>query len=116
MIYFKEDLVKIADKLKSTKDHVDELNDLIEINNTISRNDIYYAIDLDQKLRNKYPIINIMLDIANSFPKKFSTNTHVTQQNNAISSLIQDRYGICAHMLLNDKVIPDIKEFIDYVD
>ena len=58
-----------------------------------------------------------MLTIANAMPKINSPiQSNNVQQLPEVERLIQDKFGIYAHILLKSKDIKDIKDFIDFVD
>lgn len=118
MIYFDEKLIRLAEQLHDVKEYVDIFNDLAKIEQTINNSDIKEARRLDKELIEKYPIIKTMLIIANSLPKingNRNTSSFVTQVPE-FEYLIQDKFGIYAHILLKSKHIKDVKEFITYVD
>lgn len=72
---------------------------------------------LDEELYQKYPEIAIMISVASAMPRFNSpSGNNVVQQIPEIKNLIQDKFGIYAHILLKSKDIRDIREFIDYVD
>ena len=121
MIHFKEELREKAESLHTLKDFADAFKDLSRIENTIShiftQADLEKAKKLDDELYQKYPEISIMLKIANAMPKVNSPCTNnSTQQLPEIQNLIQDKFGIYAHILLKSHDIKDVKDFIDHVD
>ena len=120
MIHFKQDLIDKAKKLKNLNDYLDACNDLNSIDHVLQclnyMNDSAWS--LHEKLINKYIEINIMLNVANTLPRKnLSTGKNVSNNYNLIEELlIQDMFGIYTHILLKSKEIIDVKDFIDYVD
>lgn len=121
MIYFKDELRKKADALHTVKDFADAFKDLSRIEYTINhiftQADLEEAKKLDDELYKKYPEISIMLNIANAMPKVNSPiNNNNVQHLPEVQRLIQDKFGIYAHILLKSKDIKDIKDFIDFVD
>lgn len=63
----------------------------------------------------KYPITKDMVDVANTFPKLNNSVVNNVQPT-VVDYLVQDKFGILAHVLLKSKIIKDVKEFINYVD
>ena len=121
MIYFKDELRKKAEALHTVKDFADAFKDLSRIEYTINhiftQADLEEAKNLDDELYRKYPEITIMLTIANAMPKVNSPiHSNNVQQLPEVERLIQDKFGIYAHILLKSKDIKDIKDFIDFVD
>ena len=121
MIYFKDELRKKAEALHTFKDFADAFKDLSRIEYTINhiftQADLEEAKKLDDELYRKYPEITIMLTIANAMPKINSPiQSNTVQQLPEVERLIQDKFGIYAHILLKSKDIKDIKDFIDFVD
>ena len=120
MIHFKQDLIDKAKQLKNLNDYLDACNDLNSIDNVLQH--INYMNDrawsLHEKLINKYVEINIMLNVANAFPRKNSSIVANVSNNNSLieNLLIQDMFGIYTHILLKSKDIIDVKDFINYVD
>ena len=62
-----------------------------------------------------YPIIKDMVEVANTFPK-LNNSVVNNAQSTVVDYLVQDKFGILAHVLLKSKIISDVKEFIEYVD
>ena len=120
MIYFKDELRKKAEALHTVKDFADAFKDLSRIEYTINhiftQADLEEAKNLDDELYRKYPEITIMLTIANAMPKVTPIQSNNVQQLPEVEHLIQDKFGIYAHILLKSKDIKDIKDFIDFVD
>jgi len=121
MIYFKDELRKKAEALHTLKDFADAFKDLSRIEYTINhiftQADLEEAKKLDDELYQKYPEISIMVNVANAMPKvNFSMSNNNAQQLPEMQNLIQDKFGIYAHILLKSKDIKNIEDFIDYVD
>lgn len=118
MIHFDENLIRYAEQLHDVKEHMDIFNDLARIEQTLNSFNIEKARRLDNELIKKYPEIKIMLTVANSLPK-ININKNVLSfatQTPEFDNLIQDKFGIYAHILLKSKLISDVKDFITYVD
>ena len=65
----------------------------------------------------KYPTIKDMVEVANTFPKlNNSMGNNVINQTTIVDYLVQDKFGILAHVLLKSRIINDVKDFIEYVD
>lgn len=121
MIHFKENLKNKAESLHTIKEYVDAFNDLSRIDYAIShvftQSDLENARNLDNELYEKYPEISIMVNVANAMPRVNSPlSDSIVQQIPEVRNLVQDKFGIYAHILLKSKDIKEIKEFIDYVD
>lgn len=68
--------------------------------------------------REKYPTITKMLTVADNLPK-INGNENVssfTTQVPEFERLVQDKFGIYAHILLKSNYIKNIEDFISYVD
>lgn len=122
MIYFYDDLInKTLETIKEAYDCADVTNDLNRIEQEITNIKVYgnlvTANTLDQEMREKYPVINMMVDFANSFSFPSTQVRKVYTPSDAlISNLNQDYYGILCETALKKKLINDIKEFISKVD
>ena len=122
MIYFYEALIdKTLETIKKAYDCADVINDLNRIEQEITNIKVYgnlvTANRLDQEMREKYPVINMMVDFANSFSFPSTQVRKVYTPSDAlISNLNQDYYGILCETALKKKLINDIKEFISKVD
>lgn len=69
------------------------------------------AISFDMKLRLKYPTIDKMINIANSFP---ACNTFLTDyEQDPLEFLKQDYYGIICDTVLKKGLASSIEEFIE---
>lgn len=123
MIYFNKEKFQQITNILSLPEHIKEAGDLVSISNAIICVRLYgmeaYANELDAKLRKDYPIIEEMLTIADNMPKaKISGKNERTFNVDPpiVQRLLQDYYGICTKMLLKEKLIHSIEEFIDYVE
>ena len=126
MIYFRRELLDLADDLCKTKDFIDVADDLLKIDcaktSITFYGDVEYVRKLDAKLRSKYPEIDMMLSIAAIMPKVINpssfqnTQTIYNESSNIEVRLNQDKCGIYTHVLLKSKSIKEIKDFIEYVD
>ena len=75
---------------------------------------------LNSELREKYPIIDQLLDIADRMPRIIHyspySNNSTRNQTNEAAYLQQDHVGILCHVLMKKNIIREIEEWIDYVD
>lgn len=134
-IHFHKSLVGEATKaLKESKELLDVCLDLekvlhqmeqVEYSNLVLTNDaneqqwrLQQARELDDTVRQKYPVIDIMLNVADKFPvnPSFSASSSNDYELIEYRNLMQDYYGILCHTLLKKKFIEDVKEFIERVD
>lgn len=122
MIYFYDSLVaQTLEMVKSAYDCADILNDL----NRIEQAQVWVRVhgdwntanQLDYELRQKYPSIDTMIQIANAVPtpspraKKEYSNCDAM-----IANLNQDYYGILCDTAIKKGLIHGAKEFIKSVD
>jgi hypothetical protein len=118
MIHFYDELVsKTLQSIKESYDFADVLNDLNRINQAIANVNLHgnwmAAYHLDQELRQKYPCINKMVDVANSMliPAPQAKRMYSTSEA-VMSDLNQDYYGILCDAALKKQLVRSIKEFI----
>lgn len=122
MIYFENDIVtKTLETIKDTYECMDILKDLNQIEQTIEKvkfyGDWFEAEKLDRKLRQKYPCIDVMINIANSMRiplPRIKKNYSVSEA--VISNLNQDYYGILCDTAIKKQLICNTNEFIKAVD
>lgn len=132
-IYFYNNLVMEALKaLKDSHELLDVSQDLEEVQRQMEQikysslilisNDERYrklqqARELTGVLREKYPTINQMLNIANKFPQPQSSYfTPVSvSETEEYENLRQDYYGILCNTLLKKELIRTIDQFIERV-
>ena len=122
MIHFHDNLVtKTLESIKESCDCTDILHDLDHIDQSI-RNVRFYgncaaAYQLDQELRQKYPCIDRMVDVANAMLISAPRARRMYSASEAIiSDLNQDYYGIICDVAIKKQLIYSIKEFIKYAD
>ena len=129
MIYFNKGLVAWAENIMNSKSTADDLKackDICELENMIRRlsNGEMYLQDkvdqLDQRINREYPLIKELSYATkniskNQFLSRASTSLNNIREHN-INTLMFDRYGILADVLVKHKKISDIKEFIDRVE
>lgn len=119
MIYFYDDMIYKAEK------YIHDSHELLDIKQDIDKIDfamrniqalegIRYANELDKELRQKYPTINLMLNVANSLPIISENRQGVakTESVRELSALQQDRCGIICHVLLKKNVVSSIEQCI----
>ena len=122
MIHFDSELVsKAIEAAKDAADLMDVTEDLQQIKNAeagvLQFGDIVTACRLDAKLREKYPIIDEMLDLANRMSPALQTGSSIyAQLPQEVSNLQQDYYGIICHIALKKGIVQSIKQFIKSVD
>ena len=125
MIYFNEYLVaKTINTINSVKDSFDMSDVLNDINRiqlaieSINQNRHFSEAEkLDIELRQKYPYIEIMLNVANSISVPSLRNGRVhTEFEILLSRLKQDYYGILCDTAIKKGIINDVRKFIDHTD
>lgn len=121
-IYFKKDLSGLAKNLIKTKSTIDKIkafDDMTQIENILSAyvtGQGYHkpmAEQLDERIRREYPIIN-KIDQIPSPQAAGSSNTCPTDP--LMSRLNQDQYGIQFEILLKEKLVHDLEDFIDHIE
>ena len=122
-IYFKKDLSELAKNLikaKSTVDKVKAFDDMTQINNILSAyvNGHGYhkptAEQLDQRIRLEYPIIDKIDQLPGPQTTTLSNTSSIVDS--VISRLNQDQYGIQFDILLKEKLVHSLEDFIDYIE
>lgn len=125
MIYFDKILCEEAKQIIDTKDYIDLVKDLSDIDehlNVLNINPTHAVIisakNLDAHLLGKYPIITKLLEVGNKMstqsPK--SKNKFQTLAESLKSNLTQDYFGILCHVLIKKDIIKTVEQFIDHVD
>ena len=116
-IHFKDD-VKVATwkAIEEAHDCADVATDLLRIQNTIVYETDEEAMRLDLELWKKYPIINAMLQIANSLPVQPSQCAAAAAgESPSKANLRQDYYGILCHIAVKKGIKKSIEDCIDHV-
>ena len=121
MIRFDNNLAKEEFKIAhETHELSDVANDLNRINTVLSApttiENLFEAQRLDNELREKYPTIDKMLAIANSYPIATVTSQSNTQDLPEYANLKQDYFGILCYVLLKKEITTSIEQFIERVD
>ena len=121
MIHFDNNLVKEAFKIAHEAHELSDVaNDLNRINTVLSTTptieNLFEARRLDNELRKKYPTIDKMLAIANSYPIIRVASQSNTQNSPEYSNLNQDYFGILCYVLLKKGITSSIEQFIEKVD
>lgn len=132
MIYFKEMYITQAKKIIEGPFHqAEEIKEFSDIRNDLKRiaqaerhlhsnSGREAARQLNSELREKYPIIDQLLDIADRMPRIIHyspySNNSTRNPTNEAAYLQQDRVGILCHVLMKKNIIREIEEYIDYVD
>ena len=122
MIYFVDGLnAMVVKALQDSSDWADILNDLRRIDDKLrcgsgTEEDAY---ELDYELRNKYPAIHAMLQIADTFP--VLSSSHLTRTADAAESPImtrlrQDYCGILCDAAVKTGFKQCIRDCIDHVE
>ena len=114
------ELLDVSQDLKEVQRQMEqvEYSSLILINSDHERcRRLQQARELTGVLREKYPTINQMLNIANKFPQPQSSYfTPVSvSETEEYENLRQDYYGILCHTLLKKELIRTIEQFIERV-
>lgn len=121
MIHFDNNLVKEAFKIAHEAHELSEVaDDLNRINTVLSTTttmeNLFEAQRLDNELREKYPTIEKMLAIANSYPMAKVASQRNTQDLPEYANLKQDYFGILCYVLLKREITTSIEQFIEKVD
>lgn len=123
MIHFNEDKVsKITKQIKELHDLVDVLNDINKIELAILHvrqyGDLQTARRLDVELRDKYPLINQMIEVARALRpiSNLMSVSQIGREVEEIEWLKQDYYGVLCDTALKKGLIGEIEQFIDKVD
>lgn len=108
---------KVLHIIKESHDCIDVANDLNAIQNTIHNGSDFDAINLDDYLRRKYPIINTMLNIADSIQARPSCgNSNTTSQSPYKAMLVQDHCGILCQIAIEKGLKQDLKSCISHIE
>lgn len=112
MVYKAEKCIQDLRELHETKQDIDKID--FAMRNIQTLEGIRYANELDKELRQKYPTINLMLNVANSLPKISENRQGVakTESVRELSALQQDRCGIICHVLLKKNVVSSLEQCI----
>lgn len=122
-VYFKKGLSELAKNLiktKSTVDKVKAFDDMTQIDNILSAyiNGQGYnkatAEQLDERVRREYPAIDKIGRLPSPQVNR-SSNTSSTVDP-LMSCLNQDQYGIQFEILLKEKLVHDLEDFIDHIE
>lgn len=104
---------KVLKVVKESRDCADVQSDLDRIQDAISNlyNEagLLHAQCLDQELRRKYPIIDVLLYTARSFPTSAasSVSSNNSPEENA---LLQDHIGILSHVALKKDIVQHLRQ------
>lgn len=108
--------------IKEARDCADVLRDLGQIeqakaNLSTGYRDVIVANQLDRKLRQKYPTIDMMLDIASTMlPPSPQVPRICSEVDQAIANLNQDYCGILCDTAVKKGLARSIKDCIESVD
>ena len=116
-IYFKADMENATLKvIKEAHDCAEIANDLIRIQRIIAIGTDEDALHLDLELRQKYPVIDTMLQIANSLPVQPSQCAAAAAgESPNKANLRQDYYGILCDTAVKKGIKKSIEDCIDHV-
>lgn len=116
-IYFKADMENATLKvIKEAHDCAEIANDLIRIQRIIAIGTDEDALHLDLELRQKYPVIDTMLQIANSLPVQPSQYAAAAAgESPRKANLRQDYYGILCDTAVKKGIKKSIEDCIDHV-
>lgn len=134
-IHFRKSLVDEATKMiKESQELLDVSHDLekvfnqmeqVEYSTLVSMNDtneqqrrLQQARELDKALRQKYPMIDDLLNAADKISKSLSSTTRPVNdyEPDEYRNLMQDYYGILCDTLIKKQITKTIEEFIEKVD
>ena len=122
MIHFDETYVKkVLEYIKNEEELRkvrDDLNEIWRAKTLAYRWMLREANEIEQKIRKKYPIIDVMLNIASKMQQgvEFKSVCEKAQMERVVERLQQDYCGILCHVAIKKSVIHSIKEFIAYID
>ena len=122
MIHFYESIVaKTLETIKDAYDCADILHDLSRIEQAKANVNLYGGVStahqLDEELRKKYPCIDAMINFANTMLPPGPQSKKIYSPNEAaVSNLTQDYYGILCDTAVKKKIVPEMKQFIRFVD
>lgn len=122
MIHFYDSIIaKTLETIMEAYDCADILCDLNRIEQTKANvnmyGDVSAAHQLDEELRGKYPMIDVMLNIANTMLPPSPRGAKVSSESEvATSALTQDYYGILCDTALKKEIVQGMKQFIKSVD
>lgn len=128
MIYFYEELVKLAHKLindKSTQDDVKAFMDINEIslalqNASFTDEFLNYATKLHERIKKEYSEIDEMHTMAfnmrSALGLGMDNDITRSEYDDILSNLNSDMYGILVSVLLKHEKVSCIKDFIKSVD
>lgn len=124
-IYFKKGLSTLAKNLIKAKGTIDKekaFDDMTQIDNILSAyvNGYGYnkttAEQLDERIRREYPVI----DKIDQLPSPQATGTGSSNTFSTgdllMNRLNQDQYGIQFEILLKEKLVHDLEDFIDHIE
>lgn len=120
-IYFAEELFEnVLQIIRESYDCVDVANDLENIQNTIRYGSDLEAARLDDYMRRKYPIIDTMINTANSIQARSYFGNYGNPGNSSLSlyksRLEQDRCGILCQTAIEKGLKQNLKSCIDHVE
>ena len=118
MIYFVPGLEKqVQDVLETARDCIDAANDLNAIEHVLEFGTDEQALQLDHELQEKYPVIKMMLNAANSVPIRYSRQpAKPNRASPAKSNLYQDKWGIICDVAVKKGIKESIQACIEYIE
>lgn len=121
MLYFKKDMITLAKQIveaRKEKDDIKAHNYLLCIEQIIQHYkstleyDLNYAMQLDQRIRMDYPIIDKLCALpSNGAPQRNAQNTKKLP--NELIALDTDQYGILISVLLKKNVIKTLEDILE---
>lgn len=116
-IYFTSDLeIQVLKAIKEAYDCADVKNDLDRIRWTIQRGTNEQAGYLDREMRQKYPMIDYMLQVANHFPARPARYCVETAASSfEKSNLEQDYWGILCDTAIKKGIKRRLEDCIDCI-
>lgn len=112
---------RVWEFVKESYEFYNVANDLLRIRDTLARGSDAYAMSLHLEMRQKYPMIDDMLRIADALerilPSQNITNiTGITYESLSKAYLRQDYIGIICDTAIKMGIKKTIRECIDHVD
>ena len=125
IVYFNKTLVNTARELAKAKGDADKAKAYIDLEQietilTDYMNGYGYnqatAIALDERIRREHPILDKVNQLPITGTSHSASPTDMSLVDPIISNLNQDQYGILFDVLLKDKLVQKLEDFVDRVE
>ena len=125
MVYFNKTLVNTARELAKAKGDADKAKAYIDLEQietilTDYMNGYGYnqatAIALDERIRREHPILDKVNQLPITGTSHSASTNDMSMVDPIISNLNQDQYGILFDVLLKDKLVQKLEDFVDRVE